>query len=154
MSLFTAMMTTLYGAFVEKQTVFYMLETLKIRPQTQSDRNYSALISLPAPLNVLLLVLGPFLATSFHSQRFNNIILWIAYLPVLIVTFTIYLVYTTALLPLCMVKMFFHKMVMIFMYSKSYRVHKSEKFMQWVMFLAIGPLRLTSNFLVDLVAFV
>jgi hypothetical protein len=43
---------------------------------------------------------------------------------------------------------------MIFMYSKSYRVHKSEKFMQWVMFLAIGPLRLTSNFLVDLVAFV
>jgi len=26
--------------------------------------------------------------------------------------------------------------------------------MQWVMFLAIGPLRLTSNFLVDLVAFV
>ena len=32
MSLFTSMMTTLYGAFVEKQTVFYMLETLKIRP--------------------------------------------------------------------------------------------------------------------------
>lgn len=26
--------------------------------------------------------------------------------------------------------------------------------MQWVMFLAIGPLRLTSNFLVDLIAFV
>ena len=32
MSLFTAMMTTLYGALVEKQTVYYMLETLKIRP--------------------------------------------------------------------------------------------------------------------------
>jgi len=67
MSLFTAMMTTLYSAFVQKKNVFYMLETLKIRPQTQSDRNYSALISLPAPLNVLLLILGPFLATSFHS---------------------------------------------------------------------------------------
>jgi hypothetical protein len=84
----------------------------------------------------------------------NDAILWIAYLPVLLVTFSIYFVYTTALLPLCMVKMFFHKMVMIFMYSKSYRVHKSEKFMQWVIFLVIGPLRLTNNFLVDLVAFV
>ncbi len=62
--------------------------------------------------------------------------------------------YTSALLPLAMVKMFFHKMVMIFMYSKSYRVHKSEKFMQWVMFTAIGPLRLTANFFIDLIAFV
>jgi len=34
MSLFTSMMVTLYGAFVEKQTVYHMLECLKIRPQT------------------------------------------------------------------------------------------------------------------------
>lgn len=74
-------------------------------------------------------------------------------MPVLAVTFSLYLVYTTALLPLCMVKMFFHKMVMIFVYSKSYRVHKSEKFMQWVMFLILGPFRLVANYLVDLVAF-
>jgi len=44
-------------------------------------------------------------------------------------------------------------MIMIFMYSKSYRVHKSEKFMQWVMFTAIGPIRLSANFIMDLVAF-
>lgn len=34
MSLFTSMMVTLYAAFVEKQTVYHMLECLKIRPQT------------------------------------------------------------------------------------------------------------------------
>lgn len=61
--------------------------------------------------------------------------------------------YTSALLPLACVKIFFHKMIMIFMYSKSYRVHKSEKFMQWVMFTAIGPIRLSANFIMDLVAF-
>ena len=71
----------------------------------------------------------------------------------LIVVFIVYFVYTAALLPLAFVKMFFHKMIMIFMYSKSYRVHKSDKFMQWVIFAVIGPFRLTANFLTDLVAF-
>lgn len=32
MSLFTSMMVTLYSAYVEKQTVYHMLECLKIRP--------------------------------------------------------------------------------------------------------------------------
>jgi len=112
------------------------------------------LISLPAPLNALLILLAPFLLTSRSPEFWNKVILWLAYLPVLLVTFVLYFVYTAALLPLSFVKIFFHKMIMIFMYSKSYRVHKSDKFMQWVMFAAIGPFRMTANFLVDLVAFI
>jgi hypothetical protein len=153
MSLFTSMMTTLYGAYVEKKSVYHMLQCLNVRPQTQPDKRYSSLISLPVPLNGLLILFAPFLLTSRHPEFWNNVILWLAYLPVLLVTFTIYLVYTAALLPLSFVKMFFHKMVMIFMYSKSYRVHKSDKFMQWVLFAVIGPFRMTANFLVDLVSF-
>ena len=45
-------------------------------------------------------------------------------------------------------------MIMIFMYSKSYRVHKSDKFMAWVLFAVIGVFRMTANFFVDLIAFV
>jgi len=104
-------------------------------------------------LNGLLILLAPFLLTSRNPEFWNNIILWLAYLPVLIVTFSIYFVYTAALLPLSFVKIFFHKMIMIFMYSKSYRVHKSDKFMAWIMFAVIGPFRIISNFLIDLVAF-
>jgi hypothetical protein len=111
------------------------------------------MISLPAPLNALLILLAPFLLTSRSPELWNSIILWIAYIPVLIVTFLLYFVYTTTLLPLAFVKIFFHKMIMIFMYSKSYRVHKSDKFMQWVIFAVIGPFRMTANFLMDLVAF-
>jgi hypothetical protein len=74
-------------------------------------------------------------------------------MPVLLVTFTIYFIYTAALLPLAFVKVFFHKMVMVFMYSKSYRVHKSDKFMQWVLFAVIGGPRMIANFFVDLVSF-
>jgi len=64
MSLFTSMMVTLYSAYVDKRSVYHMLECLKIRPQTQPDKRYSSLISIPAPLNVLLLLLAPFLLTS------------------------------------------------------------------------------------------
>lgn len=104
-------------------------------------------------MNVLLILLAPFLLTASKPEFWNKLILWVAYLPVLFVTFVIYLVYTACLLPLSFVKIFFHKMIMIFMYSKSYRVHKSDKFMQWVLFAVIGPFRMTANFFVDLIAF-
>jgi hypothetical protein len=154
MSLFTSMMVTLYSAYVDKKSVYHMLECLKIRPQTQPDKRYSSLISIPAPLNVLLLLLAPFLLTSSQPEFWNKIILWVAYLPVLIVIFCIYTAYTVCLYAYAWLKVFFHKMVMIFMYSKSYRVHKSDKFMTWVAFAAIGPFRMLSNVLTDLVAFV
>lgn len=154
MSLFTSMMVTLYSAYVEKQTVYHMLETLKIRPQTSPDKRYSALISLPPPINVILVFFAPILLCTKNPELWNKVILWIAYLPVLCVSFILFILYTAALLPLSFVKLFFHKMIMIFMYSKSYRVHKSDKFMQWVIFAVIGLFRITANFFVDLIAFV
>lgn len=72
----------------------------------------------------------------------------------LLVIFCIYTAYTLCLYGYAFVKVFFHKMIMIFMYSKSYRVHKSDKFMTWVAFAVVGPFRLLSNVLTDLVAFV
>jgi hypothetical protein len=64
MSFFISMITVLYGAYAENQNVHHMLQTLKTRPVTKADREYSALISIPAPLNATLIVLAPFLLTS------------------------------------------------------------------------------------------
>jgi hypothetical protein len=41
-----------------------MLETLKVRAITQADKNYSILISCPAPLNLLLFFVAPLLLSS------------------------------------------------------------------------------------------
>jgi len=57
------------------------------------------------------------------------------------------------LLPVCFLKVFFHKMIMIFVYSKSHRIGRADKFMQWVTFTITGPIRLTANMLVDMVVF-
>ena len=45
-----------------------MLEKLKIRPVTVADKEFSVLISLPAPLNVILLFLAPFLFVSRNPE--------------------------------------------------------------------------------------
>jgi len=131
-----------------------MLETLRVRPVMQADKEYSALISLPPPINGLLLFLAPFLMTNNNPELLNKSILWIAYLPILIMSFLLFTLYNVILLPITYVKMFFHKLVMIFVYSKSYRVGRADKFMLWIFFTMVGPFRLFANLIMDLVAFV
>lgn len=153
MSFFISIITVLYGAFGDHQNVHHMLQTLKTRPVTKADRDYSALISIPPPLNVTLLVLAPFLLTSKNPEMWNRVILWVAYLPILILTSTLFLIYTVALFPVTYVKLVFHKLVMIFVYSKSYRVTKADKFMVWILFVIIGLPRLALNVFTDYAAF-
>ena len=130
-----------------------MLEKLKIRPVTQADKDYSVLISLPAPLNVILLFLAPFLFVSRNPELWNKVLLWFAYLPILLCSFTVFAVYNIALLPVTALKLFFHKMIMIFIYSKSVRMSRADKFMLWILFAVVGPFRLIANVVLDMIAF-
>ena len=130
-----------------------MLEKLKIRPVTVADKEFSVLISLPAPLNVILLFLAPFLFVSRNPETMNKALLWTAYLPILICSFTVFSVYNIALLPVTALKLFFHKMIMIFIYSKSVRMSRADKFMLWILFAVVGPFRLVSNVLLDMLTF-
>ena len=50
-------------------------------------------------------------------------------------------------------KLVFHKLVMIFVYSKSYRVTKADKFAYWILFMVIGLFRLFLNVFTDFAAF-
>jgi len=153
LSLFVSMLTVLYGEYVQRESIYQMLEKLKIRPVTQADKEYSVLISVPAPLNVMLLFLAPFQLTSANPELWNKTILAVAYLPILIGAFAVFTAYNIILLPICFVKVFFHKMIMIFVYSKSHRVTRADKFMLWIFFLVSGIPRLLVNFLSDEIAF-
>lgn len=154
LSLFNAMVIKLYEAFFKNESIYHIMETLKVRPQTQADKEYSALISLPPPFNVVLFFLAPFLLTSKNPEIWNKVILWFAYLPILILSTTVFFTYNILLLPLAYLKLFMHKLVMIFVYSKSYRVSKADKFILTVMFIPLGPIRLITNVIVDTIAFV
>jgi len=153
MSLFVAMTVSLYGTVGDRGHIYHMLDTLEVRSVTTADKDYSALISLPTPLNILHILVSPILMTSSSPETVNKAILWIAYLPVFIVTTVIFFTYSVAILPIAFVKIFFHKMIMIFVYSKAYRVTRADKFMLWVFFAIVGPFKLIANVFTDLVAF-
>ena len=153
-SLFMAIVISLYSEYASRANIYHMLDTLHVRPVTEADHEFSSLVSLPAPLNVLHLFLAPILLTRTDPEFWNTAILWIAYMPILIVTTVLFFAYSVLIYPVCLVKVFFHKMIMIFVYSKSHRVQRADKFMLWVMFTITGPFRLFINIFTDLVSFV
>ncbi len=61
----------------------------------------------------------------------------------------LFIVYNILLLPVSYVKLFFHKLVMIFVYSKSYRVSRADKFIVLIVFTFFGPFLLILNAIVD-----
>lgn len=108
------------------------------------------MVSLPSPLNVLLVLFAPILLTSKNPQRINELLLSIAYIPVMIGVTLLFILYNIILLPATYTKLFFHKMVMIYVYSKSYRVSRADKFITFVFFVCCGPFILSMNMIVDI----
>jgi hypothetical protein len=138
MNLFVAVIAVLYDEFSAEKNVYQMLETLKIRSYTQVEKKYSALVSLPVPLNFLLLIVSPFLMLSKRPERFNIVLLLIAYIPVVFSSTVLFFCYNMALVPLVFIKMFFHKLTMIFVYSKHIRISRAMKFFFAVLYTAYG----------------
>jgi len=154
MSLFIAIITVLFDALAGNRHIYFMLETLKVRPQTEANKEYSALISLPIPFNALNFLFTPFLLTSKNPERLNVMILFIGYAPILLVSTILFIAYNIALLPLTYVKLVFHKSFMIFVYSKSFRVSRADKFMNFVQFAVFGPFILIINIITDIKYFI
>lgn len=154
LNIFIAVIAVLYDNYAEHRNVYQMLETLKIRPQTEADKEYSSLISLPTPINVLHMFVAPFLLTSSRPQRVNECMLTIGYIPVMIGVTLVFAVYNLLLVPLAYVKLWWHKLIMIYVYSKSYRVSRADKFITFCLFWVFGLLTLTLSALADLYYFV
>ena len=62
----------------------------------------------------------------------------------------LFIIYSILLVPFTYTKLFFHKLVMIYVYSKSYRVSRADKFITFVFYVFIGPFTLYLNAVVDI----
>lgn len=131
-----------------------MIETLKVRSITQADKNYSVLISLPAPMNFLLLFMAPILLTSKEPAKVNETALKIAYYPILLLATLIFIGIEVITWPFVYVKMFFHKLTMVWVYSKSYRISRADKFINFLVYFVIGPFVIILTTLTDVYHFV
>lgn len=92
--------------------------------------------------------------TSKNPEKLNVIILHIAYIPILFVMLLIFIGYNIVLWPLAYLKLFFHKLIMIMTYSKSFRVSRADKFAYFVLWVIFGFPILIANSAIDVYFFV
>ena len=62
----------------------------------------------------------------------------------------VFIIYNIALIPICFLKLWWHKLIMIYVYSKSYRVSRADKFITFCFFWMIGGVTLIINTVVDI----
>jgi len=132
MNLFIAAITVLFSVYEKNSNVYQMIETLKVRSTTQADKNFSILISMLPPFNIFLLILGPFVVSAQEPAKWNKACLMLAYLPVLLLVTLIYAIAELIFWPFVYVKMVFHKLTMVWVYSKSFRVSRADKFAEFI----------------------
>lgn len=154
MSLFVSIITVLYKIFSKSDRIYQMIETLKIRSHTQADKNYSLLISVPAPLNFFLVFAAPVLMTHPNPEKCNQKLLLIFYMPILAVAICLFLAIEIAMWPFVYVKMVFHKLTMTWVYSRTYRSSRADKFINFVFYFFFGPFFIVSNSCIDSFYFV
>jgi NADH:ubiquinone oxidoreductase subunit 4 (subunit M) len=107
------------------------------------------LISCPAPLNFFLFFIGPVLLTSKNPQRLNQKFLFVFYLPVMTVVTACFIAGEIIMWPFVYVKMVFHKLTMVWVYSKSFRVSRADKFMNFIFYFFAGPFLIIGNSGID-----
>ena len=76
--------------------------------------------------------------------------LLVAYIPVLVSVTVLFGAGEVIMWPFVYVKMVFHKLTMVWVYSKAFRVSRADKFAQLVYFVFFGPFIIISNSVVDL----
>lgn len=153
MKLFVSIVTVMYRIHQQHENTYQMIETLKVRPATQADKFYSVLISMPPPFGILLFFLAPFLISSSRPERLNMPFLIVAYLPVLVAVTSLFAIGEVLMWPFVYVKMVFHKLTMVWVYSKAFRVSRADKFGHFVYFVFFGPFITIGNSIIDLFFF-
>jgi len=79
--------------------------------------------------------------------------LYFAYYPVLVATTVIFLAFDILIWPLVFIKMIFHKLTMVWVYSRSFRVSRADKFRNFIHYCMVGPAIIVGNTFVDLCYF-
>ena len=104
---------------------------------------------MPVPFNFFLIFFAPMILTSKNPQPVNQKFLFISYIPILIATTACFIAGEILMWPFSYLKMIFHKLTMVWVYSKSYRTSRADKFIKFIFFVFFGPIITIGNSFVD-----
>jgi hypothetical protein len=105
-------LSSAYSRYRKSKNIIYLLETLSVREGSEADDKYSAAVSCPYPLSIANLMLGTYVL-SVKNAAHNRFVLHLYFLPTMLVTTTLFVVYQFAILPLAIVKTIGHKFALV-----------------------------------------
>ena len=94
-----AVISSTYTRLIGVSKALYLNEIVKVRNIFEFNKYYSGLISLPIPLNAILLPIYPFIILM-KSKRLNHIVLHFSYLPVMMIGTLIFITLSIILWPI------------------------------------------------------
>mmetsp|Transcript_30587 Transcript_30587/g.46912 ORF Transcript_30587/g.46912 Transcript_30587/m.46912 type:complete len:229 (-) Transcript_30587:388-1074(-) len=112
LNLIIGQLSSAYKRYLKKRNVLYLLETLSVREASEADEKYSAAISCPYPLNIVNLLLGTYVLTA-KNPKHNKWVLHFYFLPTLLGSLAVFIVYQALILPLAYLKILGHKIALV-----------------------------------------
>lgn len=151
MNLLIALMQDTYQMLSKMKRGLLFKQIIQAVPCYKYENQYSCLISIPLPLNVLTVFLVPVMVLvkdSVMRKRINKIILMITYTPVALLSILAFTVLNIVLLPLAYAKAMLHKLLIVF------RLKKKQHIAELIYFAFIGLPVMISGQAVELKNFV
>jgi hypothetical protein len=131
-----------------------LLETLSVREASEADDKYSASVSPIYPISILNLLFGTYIM-SVKNEKHNRFILNLYYLPVMLVSLVIFVIYQIIILPFCYMKVLCHKFALTINNPQGQGAKStSSRFCYAMFFLLVGPIILVLDMIVDIKWFI
>lgn len=147
-----AILSNTYNNLSGISKALYHNEVVKVRNVYEHDKYYGSLISLPIPLNLVLLPFVPFIII-FRSKKLNMFLLHVSYLPVLFIGTLVFSVLELIMLPISYFALLYQNLIDIWEKGSdgSSRCVEATQFFQMIF---KGPLMLVFWMCSDIYEFV
>ena len=92
----------------KNSNVMYYRQIVRVRQIHDYDKHYSSLVSASPPFNLLIVPFVPFLLL-LKSEKLNSILLYVCYLPVMLIGFSMFMLASFIHLPFAYILLVIHQ---------------------------------------------
>ena len=109
LNLLIALLSNTYSDLHEKSLAIYYKGIIQERPIYKYSKKYGSLVSSSFPYNIISYLFSPMLLSQKHRHSFNNFILHLLFIPILMIFLMLHLLVCIILLPFAYMKVILHK---------------------------------------------
>lgn len=151
MNLLIALMGFTFSLLSNNKRGLLFKQIIQAVPSYKYEKQYSSIISMPVPFNVLAIFIVPVMYLVKDNdirKKLNMFFLKVIYTPVAVLSILAFVSINILLLPIAYIKALTHKMLIVF------RQKKKQDFIEFIYFIFFGfPIMIVGN-VVELKTFV